>query len=171
MKVFELDRLVNIKSSFAKLHPRLTIPISPTPKPRAPYLFSSSALFFSSSFDAFSGMLSACTGPCLPVSVQPICCALSSREGVLRTGLALCAAATSSACCVSGGAVGWGWAGGWAGACVPCSGWSEAVESLDSFAILSVMPGCVSRMVMGSRDRWCGFSDNRVSSGWRRGVI
>jgi len=113
------------------------------------YLLSSSALFLSSSLLAGSGRLSAWTGPCLPVSVHPACCILSNRDGVLRTGFALCAFAatepplvawlsSSDVMSVRGVVV----TGGWD---VPCNWWSEALESFDSFATLSVMPVCVSK--------------------------
>lgn len=107
--VRRLIRLVNLISSFINLYPHLTIPTRPIYH-LSPHLFNSSALFFNSSFDAFSGMLSACTGPCLPVSLHPVYCTLSSRDGVLRTGAALCWAMlalllSSSKWCVSGGGV------------------------------------------------------------------
>jgi hypothetical protein len=55
------------------------------------YLFSSSALFFSSSLVAGVGRLSACTGPCLPVSLHPVYQSASASE--VRTGFALWASA------------------------------------------------------------------------------
>jgi hypothetical protein len=93
------------------------------------YLFSSSALFFKSSLLSGVGKLSACTGPCLVVSFQPI----PPNQLGDRTGFALCALACRLPPLEALSASGSSWRG--------CE---EAVLSEDSLATLSVMPDCVS---------------------------
>jgi hypothetical protein len=90
------------------------------------YLFSSSALFFRFSLVSGAGKLSAWTGPCLCISP-----AFHASVSIMpeRTGLALCALAPMlpplEMC-------------DWSSSCSSCE---DAVESEDSLATLSVMPG------------------------------